>query len=96
MWIRVALLIALLCAPAWAKPKAGNLCREARVLVEQHKIKPAVAKYFQALKLDPRCAEAHAGLGELYYHASTNEGKPKLDDHSPGRGSGHRVEPQRR
>jgi tetratricopeptide (TPR) repeat protein len=80
MWFRTLFAFLLLTHAVWPKPSADALCQEADILVQQHQLKPALKKYFQALEQDKRCARAHASLGRLYYLASQNGGVKARSD----------------
>lgn len=60
--LKYLLLLSLL-APAWARPSAQELCKQGATFSRQGKSKESLAKYQEALRIDPRCAEAYAGRG---------------------------------
>jgi len=57
------LLVLCLLAPAWARPSAHELCKQGDTLLSQGKAKESRQKFEEAIRLDPRCAEAFAGRG---------------------------------
>lgn len=69
-WLWGIVLVCALSGAGVARPTASELCREGRKLVEQGDVRGGTEKYNAALKLDSHCAEAHAGLGQLFARMS--------------------------
>ena len=60
-------LAAALAAPVWAQTELEKLYAEAQRAQASHDIPGAIRSYEAIVHLEPRMAEAHANLGNLYY-----------------------------
>lgn len=62
-----AVLVAVLAAQAWTQADLENLYAEAQRAQASHDFAGAIRSYEAILQRQPRMAEAHANLGNLYY-----------------------------
>jgi len=68
------LVLLCLCSSVWADPTAVELCQQGESLLQSQKSEECSQKFQQAITVDPKCARAYYGLGQVTYSVAKLQG----------------------